>query len=88
MLEILAPIYVVKEIKKTANKKSIKPGKWGAAAFISWFTIKILVFTIAFVLLDLYRDTIIMVMIFVILAAAKVAFVILEKLKQHEPCKI
>jgi len=88
MLEILALGYFAKQIRKTAEEKGIKPSKWIAATFISWFAIEILIFVIAFVFFDIERDGIVLVMIPAVLIAATVAFIILEKLKQQDSVKI
>ena len=88
MLEILALSYFAKQIKKTAKEKGIKPGKWIAATFISWFGIEILIFIIAFTFFDVDSDGILVVMIPAVLISATVAFVILERLKQQESIKI
>lgn len=88
MLEILALGYFAKQIRKIAEEKGIKPGKWLAATFISWFVIEILIFIIAFAFFNVDSDGIIIVMIPAVLVSATVAFIILEKLKQQEPIKI
>jgi hypothetical protein len=88
MLEILALGYFAKQIRKVAEEKGIKPGKWIAATVISWFVIEILIFIIAFAFFDVDRDGIILVMIPAVLVSATVAFVILERLKQQEPVSI
>ncbi|WP_299781215.1 hypothetical protein [uncultured Formosa sp.] len=88
MLEILALSYFAKQIKKIAEEKGIKPGKWIAATFISWFVIEILIFILAFTFFNVDRDGIVVVMIPAVLISATVAFIILEKLKQQEPIKI
>jgi len=88
MLEILALSYFAKQIRKIAEEKGIKPGKWIAATFISWFAIEILIFIIAFVFFDVDSDGILVVMIPAVLISATVAFIILEKLKQQEPVKL
>ena len=88
MLEILALGYFAKQIRKVAEEKGIKPGKWIAATVISWFVIEILIFIIAFSFFDVDRDGIILVMIPAVLVSATVAFVILERLKQQEPVSI
>ncbi|MGJ8549317.1 hypothetical protein HSX10_12655 [Winogradskyella undariae] len=88
MLEILALSYFARQIKKIAEEKGIKPGKWIAATFISWFAIEILIFIIAFAFFDVDSDGILVVMIPAVLISATVAFVILEKLKQQESVKL
>ncbi|MCL5128392.1 MULTISPECIES: hypothetical protein [unclassified Algibacter] len=88
MLEILALGYFAKQIRKIAAEKGIKPGKWIAATFISWFAIEILIFIIAFAFFDVDSDGILVVMIPAVLISATVAFVILEKLKQQESVKL
>lgn len=88
MLEIFALAYFAKQIRKTAEEKGIKPGKWLAATFISWFAIEILIFVVAFTFFDVDRDGILVVMIPAVLIAATVAYVILEKLKQQEPISV
>ena len=88
MLEILALGYFARQIRKIAEEKGIKPGKWIAATFISWFAIEILIFIIAFAFFDVDSDGILVVMIPAVLISATVAFVILEKLKQQESVKL
>ncbi|QNK78535.1 hypothetical protein H7F37_05515 [Winogradskyella sp. PAMC22761] len=88
MLEILALSYFARQIKKIAEEKGIKPCKWIAATFISWFAIEILIFIIAFAFFDVDSDGILVVMIPAVLISATVAFVILEKLKQQESVKL
>lgn len=83
MLEILALSYFAKQIKKTAEEKGIKPGKWLVATIITWFVIEILIFVIAFTFFDLGRDGFFVVMIPAVLVSATGAFIILEKLKQQ-----
>ena len=88
MLEILALSYFGKQIRKTAEEKGIKSGKWLAATIISWFAIEILFFVIAFAFFDVDRDGILLVMIPAILVSATVAYIILEKMKQQESVKV
>ncbi|WP_062060648.1 hypothetical protein [Aquimarina longa] len=85
MLEILALAYFVKQIKKIALEKGIKPGKWIAVTVISWFVIEVIVFIIAFTAFDISRDEILMALIPALLLSATSAYFILERLKKQVP---
>ncbi|EDM44804.1 hypothetical protein SCB49_14570 [unidentified eubacterium SCB49] len=85
MLEILALSFFIKKIKKIAEEKGIKPGKWIAATVISWFGLEILIFVIALTVFGLDSDEILFVMFPAIIIAALSAFLILELLKKQEP---
>ena len=88
MLELIALGYFARQIKKTAEEKGIKSGKWLAATIISWFVIEILIFVIALTVFKIDEDGILMVSIPAVLVSATVAFIILQKLKEQEPIKI
>ncbi|WP_103864933.1 hypothetical protein [Aquimarina sp. I32.4] len=81
MIEILALSYFIKQIKKIAEEKGIKPGKWIAILVGSWFGSEILIFIIAFAFFDVSRDQILIVMLPALLVAAGVAYFILNKVK-------
>lgn len=85
MLEIFAIMYFSKQIRKVAEEKGIKPGKWVAATIISWFAVEIIVFVLAFAFFGVDEDGILIVMIPALLLAAASAFIILEMLKKQEP---
>ncbi|WP_108869494.1 hypothetical protein [Aquimarina aquimarini] len=81
MIEILALSYFIKQIKKIAEEKGIKAGKWIAILVGSWFGSEILIFIIAFVFFNVSRDQILIVMLPALLVAAGVAYFILNKVK-------
>jgi hypothetical protein len=50
MLEVIALIFIAKEIKKLALQKGLKPGVWKAYAFICWFVFEIMGFILGMLL--------------------------------------
>ena len=88
MLEILALGYFIKQIRTVAEEKGIKPKKWIIITVVSWIVTEMLIVIMAFLFLDIDRDSILVVIIPAILASAIVAYLILNTLKQKEPIKV
>ena len=83
MLEIFAIAYFIRQIKKVALQKGLKPNKWIAATIVSWFALEIIVFVIAFTVFNINDDSILIIMLPAILTAAASAFLILQHLKKQ-----
>jgi len=83
MLEMIALAYFIKQIKKVALKKGIKPTKWIVTTVISWFAIEIIVLAIGYLVFNIDEDEIFALIIPALLLAATSAFIILERLKKQ-----
>ena len=84
MIEMFALAYFIKQIRKIALQKGIKPSKWIIATVVSWFTIEIIVFAVGFIAFNMREDGILVLIIPALVLAATSAFLILGRLK-NEP---